>query len=160
MPRSKPKSDHAEPKQAQVTARPNLQQELANRHLRLGWLGLLVFLTLGIALEALHGFKIEFYLSADNETRRLMWTLAHAHGTLFSLIHIALAATLAVFVMKTDRYLKLASSLIIGAWALMPLGFFLGGIWLYSGDPGLGIVLAPVGAVMMMAGVFLVGRSI
>jgi hypothetical protein len=32
----------------------------------------------------------------------------------------------------------------------MPLGFFLGGIWAYVGDHGIGIFLVPVGAVLML----------
>ena len=63
-------------------------------HLRFGWWSLLAFLTLGVALEALHGFKVGFYLDIDNEVRRLTWTLAHAHGALLGLVHVALAATL------------------------------------------------------------------
>ena len=53
---------------------------LFRRHLRVGWWALLVFLSMGIALETLHGFKIGFYLDASNHTRLLLWTLAHAHG--------------------------------------------------------------------------------
>ena len=49
---------------------------------------------LGVFLETLHGFKAGFYLDASSATRRLMWTLAHAHGTLLSLVHLALAAFL------------------------------------------------------------------
>ena len=39
-----------------------------------------VFGTLGLVLETLHGFKIGAYLDVSNETRRLMWRLAHVHG--------------------------------------------------------------------------------
>ena len=53
------------------------------RHLRFGWWSLLCFLTLGIVLESLHGFKVGWYLDAAHSTRRLMWTLAHAHGVCF-----------------------------------------------------------------------------
>jgi hypothetical protein len=64
------------------------------RHLRFGWWSLLVFATLGFLLEALHGFKVRGYVGAASETRRLMWTLAHAHGTLLSVLHIVFALTL------------------------------------------------------------------
>ena len=33
-------------------------------------------------------------IDVDNETRRLMWRLAHAHGTLLSLLHLVYALTL------------------------------------------------------------------
>jgi len=58
----------------------------ALRHLRFGWWSLLVFATLGLILESLHGFKVRAYLDVSNETRRLMWTLAHAHGTLLAVV--------------------------------------------------------------------------
>src|SRR5882757_6559314 len=67
---------------------------LIRRHLRFGWWTLLIFLTAGLALEALHGLKIGAYLNVSNETRRLMWTLAHAHGTLLGLVHLGFAATI------------------------------------------------------------------
>ena len=66
---------------------------LVRRHLRVGWWAILFFLTLGVVLEALHGFKVPWYLNVANETRRLMLTLAHAHGVLVGLLHIAFAAT-------------------------------------------------------------------
>ena len=62
-------------------------------HLRFGWWSLLVYLSIGLALEVLHGFKAEMYLSPQMEVRRLMWTLGHAHGTLLALVHLGLAAT-------------------------------------------------------------------
>jgi len=31
---------------------------------------------------------------------------------------------------------------------LLPVGFLLGGVWHYSDDPGLGILLAPIGAML------------
>ena len=43
----------------------------AMRHLRFGWWSLLVFATLGLVLESLHGFKVRAYLDVSNETRRL-----------------------------------------------------------------------------------------
>ena len=63
-------------------------------HLRFGWWSLLFFLTLGVALEAMHGFKVGWYLDVDNETRRSMFRLAHAHGALLGLCNLALASTL------------------------------------------------------------------
>ena len=56
--------------------------DYARRHIRFGWWSLLVFASAGLVLESLHGFKVRAYLDTSNETRRLMWTLAHAHGTL------------------------------------------------------------------------------
>jgi hypothetical protein len=38
---------------------------------------------------------------------------------------------------------------------VLPGGFFLGGVTIYGGDPGLGILLVPVGAFFLLAGVLL-----
>ena len=62
--------------------------DYARRHLRLGWWSLFVFATLGLGLESLHGFKVRAYLDVSNETRRLMWTLAHAHGALLGVVNV------------------------------------------------------------------------
>ena len=70
---------------------PDHSAEMTSRHLRFGWGSLLVFVLLGGALEAMHGFKVDWYLAVGNETQRLMWRLAHAHGTFLSLVHVAFA---------------------------------------------------------------------
>jgi hypothetical protein len=121
-------------------------------HLRAGWLGLLIFLSLGIALEALHAVKLPFYLDDRNATRRLMWTLAHSHGTLFSLINIAFALSVAEF--ESVASLRWVSRGLIAALILLPLGFFLGGFGITGGDPGIGVLLAPIGALAMLAAIF------
>lgn len=132
----------------------------ARRHLRFGWWSLLVFATLGFALETLHGFKVGWYLSVSNETRRLMWTLAHAHGTLLSIIHILLGVSLYVMPELRERNLALVSASLIAASILLPGGFFLGGIVFYGGDPGpVAAVLIPVGAMCLLIAAFLIARS-
>ena len=62
--------------------------DYARRHVRFGWWTLLVYAALGLALEALHGFKVAAYLDVDNDTRRLMWRLAHTHGTLLGALNV------------------------------------------------------------------------
>ncbi|HEY2101912.1 MAG TPA: hypothetical protein VGH08_01540 [Chthoniobacterales bacterium] len=119
----------------------------SDRNLRFGWWSLLVFLSLGGALEAMHGFKIGWYVDAGNDMRRLMFTLAHAHGTALALVNIVAGLTA-----RNIGGLKLRPSVsfsLIWAGLLFPIGFFLGGIVSYGGDPGLGIWLVPVGAVLM-----------
>ena len=133
--------------------------DYSRRHLRVGWWSLFVFATLGLVLESLHGFKVRAYLDASSETRRLMWTLAHAHGTLLSLIHIAFALTLRGVPELNLRRPELISGALIGASVLLPGGFFLGGVVFYAGDPGLGVLLVPVGAVLLLTAVFLVARG-
>src|SRR5206468_12955368 len=125
--------------------------ELADRNLRFGWWSLLVFLSLGAVLETLHGFKIGWYVDVGNETRRLMFTLAHAHGTLLALVNIAAGLT-ARFV---ERFALRSSVSIALIWAaiLLPVGFFLGGIVIYDGDPGVGVWLVPIGAALLFYGI-------
>jgi hypothetical protein len=126
-------------------APPGAQQ--ADRNLRFGWWSLLVFLSVGAILETLHGFKIGWYVDVGNETRRLMFTLAHAHGTLLALVNIAAGLTMQM----VERF-TLRPSVSLGLiWAaiLLPAGFFLGGIVIYDGDPGLGVWLVPIGAALL-----------
>lgn len=130
---------------------------LVKLHLRVGYCGLLLFVALGVALEALHAWKVGAYLGVDNETRRLMWTLAHAHGIGLSLLQIAFAATLTL---SPGSGYALASRLLNAATALIPLGFFLGGVNTYEADPGLGILLVPLGALALLVGLSLVARAL
>jgi hypothetical protein len=132
---------------------------LAGRTLRSGWRTLLVFVLLGFALEALHGFKVGWYLDLDNETRRMLWRLAHAHGALLSVLTIAYALGVAAFPGTPPARVRLVAKLLLTATIALPGGFFLGGLVVHGGDPGLGIVLAPLGAVALVAGVWLAGGS-
>src|SRR5438874_3781435 len=127
--------------------RPPSIEHHSDRNLRFGWWSLLVFLSLGGVLETLHGFKVGWYVDVGNETRRLMFTLAHAHGTLLALVNIAAGLT----GRKVDRFgLRPSVSLaLIWAAILLPAGFFLGGIVIYDGDPGLGVWLVPIGALLL-----------
>jgi hypothetical protein len=128
---------------------------LAKCHLRFGWWTLLVFLTLGLTLEALHGFKVSLYLNVSNETRRLMWTLAHAHGTLLGLVNLGFAFTVRLLPEWAARERAIASVCLRGSTWLMPAGFFFGGVFIYSGDPGLGILLVPIGGLLLLVAVVL-----
>ena len=133
---------------------------VVRRHLRWGWLTLLVFLTLGLVLETLHGFKVQAYLSVMNETRRLMWTLAHAHGALLGLVHLSFAFSVHCTSAWTTRTRTLASYSLLAAGVLMPGGFLLSGIWVYAGDPGLGILLVPIGGILLFAAVLCTALSL
>jgi hypothetical protein len=132
--------------------------DYGQRHLRFGWWSLLLFATLGLVLESLQGFKVRAYLDVSNDTRRLMWTLAHAHGTLLAIVHVIFALTWRSAPAAMPKP-NLISTSLIAASALLPGGFFLGGIAFYSGDPGLGVLLVPVGAVLLLVAVFSIARS-
>jgi len=132
--------------------------DLSRLHFRVGWVFLLVFLSMGLFLESMHGFKIGWYNDVSNATRREMFTLAHAHGTLLGLIHIAFAATLAALPGVAERS-RIASRLLLSGGILLPLGFFLGGFYIYGGDPGLGILLVPPGGLALIGAAALALRA-
>ncbi len=131
---------------------------LARRHLLWGWGALFLFATVGMGLETLHGFKIGFYLDVGNETRRLVWTLAHTHGVLLGLINVAAALCLRAWPDAEARW-RGGSALLLAGTALMPAGFLLGGIWIHGGDPGLGVLLVPPGALCTVASLALALRA-
>jgi len=114
---------------------------------------LLLFAGLGAVLETLHGLKIGFYVDSGHQLRRLLWTLAHAHGTLLALMHVAFAAGLPSLGQWTERRLKLASFLLTDALLVLPLGFFLGGLGHTEVDPAPGVLLVPIGAAFLLAAV-------
>lgn len=123
----------------------------STRHLRFGWWALAIYVCLGIVLETMHGFKIGWYLDVGNETRRLMFTLGHFHGTMLALVNIAAGLT-----SRSVEEFKLRPSVsgaLIGAAILLPGGFLLGGFFTYDGDPGTGVWLVPIGALLLLYGV-------
>lgn len=119
----------------------------ALRHLRFGWASLCLFVVLGAVLEAMHGFKVDWYLAVGNETRRLLWRLAHAHGTFLGLVHVAYGLCLSRIAAGSAR---VGSACLYGASIALPAGFLLGGVGAAEGDPGIGIVLVPLGFVLLL----------
>lgn len=134
----------------------DLAEVLRRRHLRLGWWALFAWAVAGVVLESLHAFKVGDFLDAANETRRLLWRLAHAHGTGLALVNLAFA--FACTAVRTPS--KLASACLCGALLAMPVGFALGGAWPAGGDPGMGIALVPLGAGMLLIGLFAAARNV
>jgi hypothetical protein len=126
----------------------------ADRNLRFGWWALAAYVSLGIVLETLHGFKMGWYLDVGNEVRRLMFTLGHFHGTMLSLVNIA--AGLSARSVEGFKLRPSVSFALIWSAILLPGGFLLGGFVTYDGDPGLGIWLVPIGALLML---YSVGRA-
>ncbi len=136
---------------------PGERSRLRLRHLRFGWVSLFLFVVLGALLETMHGFKVDWYLAVGNETRRLLWRLAHAHGTFLALVHLAFAFSLAH---TGERLPRLGSPCLIGASVALPGGFLLGGFGVQGGDPGVGIVLVPFGVLLLLVAVGEVVRSL
>jgi hypothetical protein len=137
-----------------------LRRLQTRRHLLLGWWSIFVFGTVGLILETFHGFKVGAYLDVANETRRLMWTLAHAHGTLLGLVHVAFAVTLGLLPSIDRPRVQLISRALVTASILLPGGFFLGGIQFYAGDPGIGVAVVPLGAAALLLAAWWVARAV
>ena len=123
---------------------------LAKLHQLWGWSALLLFAGLGLALEGLNGLKLGFFLDPEFHLRREMWRLAHAHGTLLSIVQLVFSGALARGVLASEERAQLASQLLRGALLLMPLGFFLGGVAPSESDPWIGIWLVPVGGALLL----------
>ena len=47
-----------------------------------------------------------------------------------------------------------------GATCMLPAGFFLGGLVIHGGDPGLGILLVPPGGLLLLLSVFGIARRL
>jgi hypothetical protein len=131
-------------------------EQLVTRHLRVGLWGLLAFVVLGAALETFHAVKAPLFVDAGQETTRLLLRLAHAHGTLVSILNVVFALVVRA---RPAAGTKAASACMLAALVLLPLGFLVGGLFAHGGDPGLGIVLVPPGAIALAAGIALAARK-
>ncbi len=132
-------------------------ERIVTRHLRAGWGALAVFVVLGAVLELLHATKSPFYLDAGRETARLLLRLSHAHGTLLSIVNVAFALTARA---RPEVARPAVSASLLASLVLLPGGFLLGGLWASGGDPGLGVVLVPAGAALLVVGTALVARGV
>lgn len=139
---------------------PAATDALVARHLRTGFVGLILFLTLGVVLEAFHGFKVGLYLDVGNEARRLSLRLAHAHGTLLSVVHVVFGLVLGSRAAPPQNVAERAGRLLTAALVLLPGGFLLGGIFVHGGDPGAGVLLVPAGALCLLLAVLFTARGI
>lgn len=122
---------------------------------RFGWWSLLFYVVCGLVLEGLHGFKVGWYLDVGYETRRLMFTLGHAHGTLLSILTIVAAIWARVSYLEYSKRTRWSFRL---AATLIPGGFLLGGVGVMGGDPGIGVWLVPIGALALLNAIASVAR--
>jgi hypothetical protein len=139
---------------------PPVKPDLARRHLTFGWWCLLLFLALGLVLEGLLGFKVPMYVDLSNETRRLLWRLAHAHGTVLALVNIAWGLTQRAVLGPDSPPPATASRCLLCATLMLPLGFFLGGLAIHGGDPGNGVLFVPVGGLVLLIAVLLMAWTV
>lgn len=131
-------------------------RRLQLRHLRVGWAALFFFAVLGLGLELLHALKVPWYLGVASESRRLVWTLAHAHGVALGLVNLAAAATCPALPRPLPPTASLA---LVAATLLVPGGFFVGGLFIHGGDPGLGVILIPPGALLLVVALGAIWRA-
>lgn len=127
--------------------------ESAQLNVRFGLWALLAYLTLGLLLEGMHGLKVGWYL--EFETRRLLWTLGHAHGVLLAVLNIGFGLMLELRHDPSARWQRVASACLLLSAVLLPGGFLLGGIYVFEGDPGPAVLLSPIGGVCLFVAVLL-----
>ena len=139
---------------------PDPRGRLVTRHLRFGWWSLFAFSALGVALEAAHGLKLGWYLRPASEARRLVLTLAHAHGTILALVNIGFAHYLRDHDPIKLRFIPTASWALLAATVVLPLGFFVGGFVVHGSDPSVGAWLVPPGAILLLLALYFVARSV
>src|ERR1044071_5251044 len=123
---SKPK-----PNATPVATKPATTVTPADRLLRQGWASIALWMSVGLLLEGLLGYKIPAYL--NDPQRRELFRLAHTHGTLLGVLLVVAALVLARGAIVPAIA---ATALRVGA-VLMPVGFFVAGIWHTESDPGL-----------------------
>ena len=86
-----------------------------------------------------------------------MFRLALAHGTLLNLVLIAAAIRARLDLIRFGRVTSLG---LRAAVVLLPGGFLLGGIWHFKDNPGVAILLVPVGAVLLLTTALQIGCSV
>jgi hypothetical protein len=119
-----------------------------------GWISLAGWIVFGLLIEGLIGFRSPALV--DDSVRRQMFRLAHAHGTLLNLVLIAAAISARLDLVRLGRLTSLG---LRAAVILLPIGFLLAGVWHFKDDPGVAILLVPLGALLLLASAFQIGYS-
>ncbi len=114
--------------------------------IRQGWISLALWIAFGILLEGFNAFRSPALL--DDALRRDMFRLAHAHGTLLNLVLLAAAICARLDLIRLGPMTSLG---LCSAVILLPAGFLFAGLWHFKDEPGLAILLVPVGAVLLLA---------
>jgi len=126
-------------------------QQICRGHLRFGWVSLGCFCLLGVLLESLHGFKIEWYLNETMAARRACFLAAHASGICFSLLHMVFAVTVVYLTGWRPKSRQMASYSLYSASVLIPTGFLLAGWVLRDAKPGMGMGLVLAAALLLLS---------
>ena len=114
--------------------------------IRQGWISLALWIAFGILIEGFSAFRSPAYL--DDAVRRDMFRLAHAHGTLLNIMLLVAAICVRLELIRLGR---MTSAGLRAAVVLLPAGFLFAGVWHFKDEPGLAILLVPVGAVLLLA---------
>lgn len=94
------------------------------------------------AIAAIAALAAAFVLLARGaSSRRARWLLL-----------LGWLASCVALLADPDAMPRAASPCLLSAGVLMPAGFLLGGLVVYGGDPGLGILLLPIGAALLLVG--------
>ena len=118
------------------------------RHLRLSIALVAVFTATGLWLEAMYGLRSEGWM--QDELRREFVRLGHAHGGLLGILNIAVAWALGALSTPEPWAQRIRLAMLVGA-AMVPVGFIGGGLWHGPTDPGPLVLLAPAGAMLLVA---------
>ena len=119
---------------------------------RFGFYSLAIWMSLGLALETAHAFKLSAYL--DHPLRRELLLWAHAHGVGLALVVLAYAGLgVSTAALRAGKALRAGS-------VLMPLGFALGVLGHAEADPGPSVWLVPLGALLALYALVGIARSL
>lgn len=118
------------------------------------WFGLLFWMSAGLLFEGLIAFRAPAYL--QDPVRRELFRLAHAHGTLLSILFLVVDLYLVKGLVSPP---KIAIRILQAGVVIMPLGFLLGGAWHYESDPGPLIFFAPLGGLLVIFGIAAIAFS-
>ncbi|MEM7158936.1 MAG: hypothetical protein AAF799_39225 [Myxococcota bacterium] len=124
-------------------------------HIRASLLVVAVFLTMGLGLEAMLGMRVESLL--NDELRREMLRLGHAHGALLGLLNLGLSWAMDALSTPDAWARRIRIAALVGALCV-GLGFTAGGIWHGPTDPGPLVLLVPTGALLLISAVLAVVR--
>jgi hypothetical protein len=75
-------------------------------------------------------------------------------------LHIGFGVTVPTLPRQGGASIEIAARCLTAAGLLIPLGFFLGGLFTHGADPGLGALLVPPGAVLLFVAVGLTARAL
>lgn len=135
-------------------SKEDLGHEISANLVRQAWFGLLFWMSAGLLFEGLIGFRAPVYL--QDPVRRELFRLAHAHGTLLSILLLIVNLYLLKGLISPP---KIAVRALQAGVIVMPLGFLLGGAWHYESDPGPLIFLAPIGGLLIIFGIAAIAFS-